>query len=118
MADASRVSITFQGRTIEAAALTEGQLAVLIRTRRESEVDALHHMCRVIQGAVGRTEWDTIDDGMAMGTVGLDDVLALASQLMDATIKARTAAPVEDEEAAMMAKLAEIRAAKEAGASA
>lgn len=76
----------------------------------------MHHMCRVIQGAVGPAEWTAIDDGMAMGTTELKDVLALVGQLMDATVKARTAAPAADEEAEALAKLAAIRAAKEAAA--
>lgn len=104
---------------IEAAMLTDGQLAVLMRANRESEVDALHHMCRVIQGAVGPAEWLTIDDGMAMGTVDLKDVMALVGELTSATVKARTESKpaAEDGEAALLAKLAAIRAAKEAGVS-
>lgn len=87
-----------------------------MRAPRESGADALHHMCRVVQGSVGQAEWEIIDDGMAMGTISLADVLTLVGQLTDATVKARTADPGMDEEAVMLAKLAELRAAKEAGA--
>lgn len=82
----------FQGRTIECKTLTNGQMIVAqmlnTSTSAEGAQKGLHRLFRIVESRVGPDEWEAIDDGMAMGTIDLPDIMALVRKMLEATAKA------------------------------
>lgn len=115
--DTKTFQAEFRGRSMELKRLTDGQLGILISLRGADDKTAagnVRHVMMIIESRMSSDDWTWMQDQIAMGDVGLQDLVAILAGPDDSETPDAPAMPdlSEDAEEIAMAEaaLAKLRA--------